>query len=121
VFEGVVRPEDADLAVTKWPACVEICGDSATMQIDRLVIGGRVDPAAQIDLPQTILVAPAFDERIDVLVGQGQRLGLDEPVLLAPTGVASMNVVDLHAAVDVLHPAVDEGPAEDVLIVENRP
>ena len=32
-----------------------------------------------------------------------------------------MDVVDVQATVDVLHPPVDERPAEDVLIIENRP
>ena len=34
VFEGVVRPEYADLTVPEWPAIVEVGGDLATMQID---------------------------------------------------------------------------------------
>ena len=44
VFEGVVRPEYADLAVAERPARVEIGGDSATTQIDRFVTGAELIP-----------------------------------------------------------------------------
>ena len=40
VFEGVVRPEGADLTVPERPAFVEIGNDSTAVQIDRLVTEG---------------------------------------------------------------------------------
>ena len=116
-----MRPEDADLAIAEWPAIVEVGSDPATVQIDGLVAGGGIDPTTEVDLPQAVLVTPAFDQRVDVLVVEGQGLGLDEPVLLAPAGVAGMDVVDVQATVDVLHAAVDERPTEDVLVVKDRP
>jgi hypothetical protein len=58
VFESVVRPEHANLTVAKRPALVEVGGDPSAVQIDRLVTGGRVDPAADIDLPQAVEITP---------------------------------------------------------------
>jgi hypothetical protein len=121
VFEGIVRPEHAHLAVAKRPSRIEVGGDPATVQIDRLVSRGGVNPAAEINLPQAVLVAPAFDQRIDVPVVQDQRLRLDEPVLLATTGVAGLDVVDVQATVDMLRPPADVRPTEDVLVVKARP
>lgn len=68
MFEGIVRPEHTDLAFAKRPAIIQVGGDPAAVQVDRLVTGGRVDPAAQVDLPQAILITPSFDQRIDVLI-----------------------------------------------------
>ena len=50
---------------------------------------------------------------------QGQRLGLNEPVLFATAGVAGMDMVDVEASVNVLHSPVDVGAAKDVLIVKH--
>ena len=121
VFQGVVRSEHANFAVAKWPTLVQIGHDLTAMQIDGLVGRSRIDPAAKIDLPKTIEVAPALDQRVDVLVVQVQRLGLDEGVLLAFARVTRMNVIDVQAAIDMLHLALDVVPAEQILVVENYP
>ena len=65
MFEGVERPKDPDLAVAKRPALVEIGGDPAAVQIDRLVTRSRVDTAAKVDPPQPILITLAFEQRIN--------------------------------------------------------
>ena len=119
VFERVVGSEDADLAVAERPALVEISCDVGTVEVDGLVTGGGIDAAAEVDLSQSIQVAPAFDERVDVLIVDVQCLGLDERVLVASTGVGRVDVVDVEAAVDVLHLAVDIGSAEEIVIVED--
>ena len=91
------------------------------MEVDGFVAGGGVEAAAEVDLSEAVQVAPAFDERVDVLVVDVERLGLDERVLVTSAGVGRVNVVDVQAAVDVLHLAVDIGPAQKVVVVENRP
>ena len=39
MLQGVVRTEEANLTVTKRPALIEIGGDPAAVQFDRLVAG----------------------------------------------------------------------------------
>jgi hypothetical protein len=103
VFEGVVGSEHADLAVAERPALVEVSCDVGPVEVDGLVTGGRVEAAAEVDLSEGVQVAPAFDERVDVLVVDVERLGLDERVLVAATGVGRVDVIDVEAPVDVLH------------------
>ena len=119
VFEGIVGAEDADLAVAEGPALVEVSCDLAAVEVDRFIARGGVEATAEVDLSQGVQVAPAFDERVDVLIVDVQCLGLDERVLVASTGVGRVDVVDVEAAVDVLHLAVDIGSAEEIVIVED--
>ena len=46
VFESIVGPEHADLAVAERPALVEVSCDVGTLEVDRLVTGGGVEAAA---------------------------------------------------------------------------
>ena len=119
VFEGVVGADEADLAIAERPALVEVRCDLAAVEVDGFVAGDGVEAAAEVDLAQRVKVAPAFDERVDVLVVDVQRLSLDECVLVASTGVGRVDMVDVEAPVDVLHVAVDVGPAKEVVIVED--
>ena len=48
-----------------------------------------------------------------------ERFGLDERVLIASAGVVGVDVVDVEATVDVLHVAVDVGPAAQIVVVED--
>ena len=121
VFEGVVGTEDSDLAVAEGPALVEVGCDVGAVEVNGIVAGGGVEAAAEVDHSQGVQVAPAFNERVDVLVVDAERLGLDERVLVAATGVGRVDIVDVQAAIDVLHAAVDVGSAQQVVVVENRP
>ena len=112
VFEGVVGADEADLAVAEWPALVVVSCDFAAVEVDGFVAGGGVEAAADVDLSQSVEVAPAFDEGVDVLVVDVERLGLDEGVLVATTSVRGVDVVNVEAAVDVLHSTVNVGSAE---------
>jgi hypothetical protein len=42
MFEGVVRPEDADLAIAEWPAIVEVGSDPALPGRDSVRTTSRV-------------------------------------------------------------------------------
>ncbi len=119
VFEGVVGADEADFVVFEGPAVVEVSCDVGPLEIDGFVAGGEVEAAAEVDLAEGVEVAPALDERVDVLVVDVQRLGLDEGVLIASAGVGRVDVVDIEAAFDVLHAAVDVCPAEQIVIIEN--
>ena len=119
VFEGVVGSEDADLAVAEGPALVEVGCDLTTLEVDGFVAEGGVEAAAEVDLFQAIQVAPTFDEWVNILVVDVQRLSLNEGVLVATAGIGRVNVIDVEAAVDVLHVTVDVGSAEEIVIVEN--
>ena len=119
MFEGVVGADDADLAVFEGPALVEVSCDVGVLKVDGFVSGGRVEAAAEVDLAEAIQVAPAFNEGVDVLVVDVQRFGLNERVLVAATCVGGMDVVDVEAAFDVLHSAMDVRAAEQIVIVED--
>jgi hypothetical protein len=87
VPEGVVRPENArPRRRQSASAALGGGGNPAAVQVDRLVAGGQIEHTAQVDLLQAGQVAPALGQLIDVPVVQGQCLGRDESVLLAPAG-----------------------------------
>ena len=75
--------DHADLAVAEGPALVEVGCDVAIVEVDGFVARGGVEAAAEVDLAESVQVAPAFDEGVDVLVVDVERLGLDEGVLVA--------------------------------------
>lgn len=58
----------------------------------------------RINRSHAILVTPAFGRRIDVPIVLSQNFGLDEPVLLASTGVSRRDMVDRQATVALLAP-----------------
>ena len=88
-----------------------------------------MEASAEVDLAEGVEVAPAYDQEVDVLVVDVlvvdvlvvdvERLGLDEAVVVAATGVVGVDVVDVEATVDVLHVAMDIGAAEQVGVIEN--
>ncbi len=119
VFEGVVGADEADLAVAEWPALVEVSCDVGSVEVDGFVAWDGVEAAAEVDLAEGVEVAPACDKRVEVLVVDVQRLGLDEGVLIASTGVGRMDMVDVEAAVNVLHIPVYISATEQVVIVED--
>ena len=60
-------------ATTLWDGTAP---DPPAVQVDRLVSGGRIDPTTKVELPQAVLVTPAFDQRVDVLVVGGARVSV---------------------------------------------
>jgi hypothetical protein len=119
VLEGVVGSEDSDFAISERPALVKVSCEVGVVEVDGFVAGGGVQTAAEVDLSEGVQIAPAFDEWVDVLVVDVERLGLDERILITATGVGRVDVIDVQAAVDVLHAAVDVGSAQEIVIVED--
>jgi hypothetical protein len=78
MVEGIVRPENAHFTVAKRPARVEVGGNPAAVQIDRLVISGRVELSAKIDRPPESNAPPKSNDFLasfanKVLGCQGRR------------------------------------------------
>ncbi len=120
MFEGVVGAENADLAVAEGPALVEVSCDVGTVEVDRFVAWDGVEASAEVDLAKAVQVAPAFDHWIDVLVVNVEGFGLDEGVLVTATGIGRVDVVDVEAAVDVLHLPVYIRATEQIVVIEDR-
>ena len=62
---------------------------------------GGVEAAAEVDLAEGVEVAPAFHQRVDVLVVDVERLGLDERIVVATAGVGRVDMVEVEVEVEV--------------------